>query len=95
MQIPCNSYKAIASATQIRSKIEIYLKNINGGKLPVGPLGPQIEDAYVRGLIDEDRKNNLEKILVEYETILFNVRDGTPLEFNDVKEWAKYVDSLD
>jgi len=94
MQIPCNSFKAINSATQIRSKIETYLKKINGGKQTLGPLGPQIEDAYKNGLIDEDKKNNLEKILIECETILFNMRDGNPIEFNEIREWDKYVDSL-
>ncbi len=94
MQIPCTSFKAISSSTQIRSKIEMYLKKINGGKQTLGPLGPQIEEAYKNGLIDEDKKNNLEKILVECETIIFGMRDGTPIEFNEIKEWTKYVDSL-
>ncbi len=94
MRIPCNSFKAISSTTQIRSKIDMYLKKINGGDQKVGPLGPKIEEAFQNGLIDEDKKNNLEKILVECETILFNMREGEDIEFNDIKEWAKYVDSL-
>ncbi len=94
MQVPCSSFKAINSATQIRSKIEAYLKRINGDKLEIGPLGPKIEDAYNRGLIDLERKTKLEEILIECETIIFNMRDGEPIEFKDIKSWAKYVDSL-
>jgi len=94
MQVPCTSFKALNSATQIRSKIEKYIKKINGGKQQLGPLGPQIEAAYENGLIDEEIKTNLEKILVECETILFNMRDGDPIEFNDLKAWNKYVDTL-
>ena len=95
MKVPCNSFKAIHSATQIRSKIEAYIKKINGDKQQIGPLGPQLETAYANGLIDEDKKNELERILIECETILFGMRDGDPLEFNDIKAWAMYVDSLE
>ena len=94
MKVPCSSYKAISSATQIRSKIEAYLKRINGGEIQAGPLGPRIEDAYSKGLIDSETKDRLEKILVECETILFNMRDGDPIEFNEILGWMKYVDSL-
>ena len=94
MQVPCTSFKALNAATQIRSKIETYIIKINGGKQQIGPLGPRIEAAYKNGLIDEDNKNEFERILVECETILFNMRDGTPIEFNDIKAWNKYVDSL-
>ena len=94
MMIPCTSFKAISSATQIRSKIELYLKKINGGSIPVGPLGPQIESAYSRGLIAEDVKDNLENILVNCEKILFNDREGEFIEFKEVLSWAAYVDSI-
>jgi hypothetical protein len=94
MLVPCTSFKAINSATQIRSKIEAYIKKINGNQIGVGPLGPKIEDAYSRGLIDQERKETLEKILVECETIIFNMRDGEPIEFKEIKAWSLYVDSL-
>ena len=92
MQVSCTSYKAIASATQIRSKIETYLKKINGDA--VGPLGPRIESAYSDGWISEDVKNELERILVECEMILFNMHEGGVIEFGEIKSWAAYVDSL-
>ena len=94
MQVPCTSFKAINSATQIRSKIEAYLKKINGNQIGIGPLGPKLEDACKRGLIDQEKKENLEKILIECETIIFNMRDGELIEFNDIKAWSMYVDSL-
>ena len=92
MQIPCTSFKAIASATQIRSKIEIYLKKLCGDG--IGPLGPRIESAYRDGLMSEDVKNELERILIECEKILFNNREGEMIEFKNMLSWASFVDSL-
>ncbi len=92
MLVPCTSFKAIATATQIRSKIELYLKKLGGEE--IGPLGPRIEAAYSAGKIPEDMRNELEKILVECEKILFNMHEGDSIEFKEMISWASYVDSL-
>lgn len=92
MLVPCTSFKAIAAATQIRSKMELYLKKLGGEE--IGPLGPRIEAAYTAGKIPEDIKNELERILVECEKILFNMHEGDSIEFKDMISWASYVDSL-
>ncbi len=94
MKIPCNSFKAISSATQIRSKIELYLKRINGGSIDLGPLSIVINNSYSKGLIDSEKRDTLISILVRCEEILFNTHEGDFIEFKEMMKWSAYIDSL-
>ncbi len=92
--IPYNSPKAICTASQMRSKIEIKLKKMLNETRIIGPLEPYIKKACEQGFFDEEKRDQLIKISLFCEDVLLTSNMTEIPPFETMLEWSKIIDTL-
>lgn len=92
--IPFNSPKAIYTANQLRTKMGQKLCKMLGEKTIVGPLDPYILRAYEAGCFDEATKDELLRVSVYCDNVLFTSNFTDIPDFKVLVGWSEMIDRL-
>ncbi len=93
-EIPANSPKAVCTASQLRSKMDMKMRKFCGVKTIIGPLDRYIEEAYEKGCFSEDVKKQLYDIQAYCDTVLLTSEYKSLPDFDQILEWSRVVDDL-
>jgi len=93
-EIPFNSPKAVCTASQLRSKMEMKMRKFCGVNVIIGPLDKYIEEAYQKGCYNDDVRKQLYDIQKYCDTVLLTSDYQELPKFDQIVVWSKIVDEL-